>query len=216
MRLFSLQPAIKVLLFDIDNTLYVNKEYVDSQIKHLIWRFALYKQLTVQEAERLIEAEKERYAAKTGGKKNSLGNIMCKFGVSLQENARWRDEMFEPEAYLGIDDAVVDAVRSLAGRFSLAAVTNNTVAIGRRTLAAIGLADLIPAVVGLDTCFVSKPAAEPYQAALALLQLSPRDAVSIGDRYSVDLEIPISMGMGGILIEKLTDIYALPDVLPAN
>jgi len=213
MKVFSIPQDVKSLLFDIDNTLYSDDGYYQLQIELLLRRFAEQKKISPADAREMFEAEKKRYAAENGGKKTSTGNIMQAFGISLEENARWRDELFKPEDFLSEDGGTVAVFKRLVSSYSIAAVTNNTVGIGRRTLAVLGLADLIPVIVGLDTCFVSKPAEEPFEAALQILGCSPHNAVSVGDRYDVDLEIPLAMGMGGVLIENLSDLYALPEIL---
>lgn len=216
MQVYHLPAVVTALLFDIDNTLYSNDAYASLQVELLIQRFATEKHIGFDEAEKLIDAEKARYAAANAGAKTSIGNIMSHLGVSLQENARWRDELFKPEEHLQPDEATIRAVRLICSRFAVAAVTNNTVGIGRRTLASLGLSGFFAVVIGLDTCFASKPAPEPFQTALRLLDTPPAGAVSVGDRYDVDLEVPLSMGMGGILIEELSDLHALPELLTAH
>jgi len=216
MKVFTLPAVPRALLFDIDNTLYVNDEYCRLQVELLVKRFAESKRLEIAEAKEMIVVARKRHSLQTGGGTTSTGNILAELGVDLRVSARWRDELFHPENYLQTDTRTIGAVSELAERFRIAAVTNNTVAIGRRTLKCLGLERLIPIVVGLDTCYVSKPAAEPYQAALEQLDMAPSVAVSIGDRYDVDLAVPISMGMGGILIERLADLYELPALFAAN
>ena len=201
------------MLFDIDNTLYSNDVYCRLQIELLVKRFAGWKGISFEEARELLEAEKKRYTSENDGRQTSTGNIMLAMGVSLEENARWRDELFKPEEYLVADSGTIAVISELSLVYTVAAVTNNTVEIGRRTLAALGLDRLIPVIIGLDTCFVSKPAEEPFEAALHILEVPPHHAVSVGDRFEVDLEVPLSMGMGGILVEGLLDLYKLPGVL---
>jgi phosphoglycolate phosphatase/putative hydrolase of the HAD superfamily len=216
MKRYSLPPEPRALVFDIDNTLYSNDEYCTLQVELLVQRFARLKQISVAQAWDLIRREKELYSAKTDGGVTSTGNILAAFGVSLQESARWRDELFFPEDFVEYDEGTVAVIQKLAKTYKIAAVTNNTVGIGRRTLKCIGLDGLISIVIGLDTCYVSKPAAEPYEAALERLDTPASAAVSIGDRFDVDLAVPISMGMGGILIETHADLCELPAALPAD
>lgn len=200
-------------MVDIDNTLYSNEVYYRLQIELLVNRFADWMGMSVQKAWDLLETEKKRYTSDNDGRQTSTGNIMQTLGVSLDENARWRDQLFKPEEHLTADGGTIAAVKELVSMCSIAAVTNNTVNIGRRTLAALDLDGLISVIIGLDTCFVSKPAREPFETALGMLEVSPLKAVSIGDRYDVDLEVPLSMGMGGILIDGLSDLYELPEIL---
>jgi hypothetical protein len=37
--------------------------------------------------------------------------------------------------------------------------------------------------------------------------------ISIGDRYDVDIEVPLAMGMGGILVEGAAEVAKLPGFL---
>ena len=213
MQVFHLPTSVKALIFDIDNTLYANEHYGRLQVELLIRRFAQRFHMSFEEAQSIIVKEKKTYAAGHEGSNTSIGNIMAMLGVSIEENAGWRDELFKPEDFLKPDERTIGVVNELSSCFAIAAVTNNTTAIGRRTLAALGLESLFPLVVGLDSCFVSKPAKEPFELVLSELQVSPQHSISLGDRYDVDLKVPLSMGMGGILVESLADLYELPELL---
>ena len=92
-------------------------------------------------------------------------------------------------------------------------VTNNPVSIAKRTLAALGVADLLPLIVGLDTCMCAKPGEEPFRKFLELSGSESGNCVSIGDRYDIDLVIPMEMGMGAILVDGVEDVYKLPDLI---
>jgi len=37
--------------------------------------------------------------------------------------------------------------------------------------------------------------------------------ISIGDRMEIDIELPVKNGMGGMVVEGLEDVYALPEIL---
>jgi ribonucleotide monophosphatase NagD (HAD superfamily) len=37
----------------------------------------------------------------------------------------------------------------------------------------------------------------------------PGACVSVGDRYDMDIAIPLSLGMGGILVAGVADVYQL-------
>ena len=213
MRLYSIPPRVTALVFDIDNTLYRNDRYCELQVELLVRRFAATRHMGEDEAKGLIARKKRVYEQKNGGRKTSTGNIMLELGVPLEENARWRDALFAPEDHLRSDPKTVESITTLRDRFATAAVTNNTVRIADRTLAVLGLDGVFDAIVGLDTCFVSKPAAEPFLAALERIGASSETAVSIGDRYDVDLEVPLSLGMGGVLVETLEDLHRLPVAL---
>lgn len=213
MNIHFLPARVEALLFDIDNTLYKNDEYYHLQTDLLVERYAKDRGVDLEVARRTVENAKERYRAANSGRSTSMGNVMLSLGVPISTNCRWRDELFEPEQHLSGDNRVVTAVRQLASRFKIAALTNNTVNIGERTLAVLGLLELFPVIIGLDTCGVSKPEPEPFLAALKALGVPAGKTASIGDRFEVDIEMPLSLGMGGILIEKLADLISLPEFL---
>jgi len=83
----------------------------------------------------------------------------------------------------------------------------------RKTLEAIGASDFFKDIVGLDTCFKSKPAEEPFCRAVEILQTKAEKCLSVGDRYDMDLSLPLQMGMGGLLVSGVEDVYKLPEIL---
>jgi phosphoglycolate phosphatase/putative hydrolase of the HAD superfamily len=202
----------------MDGTLYTHAEYLASQTELPLRRLArLYgKNYGVMKA----EFDAYRAAREHGGGegKISMGNAFRAFGVSIEENVRWREELYQPERYLREDPRLRETLLRLLGEgavplFSLALVTNNPVSIARRTLRCLGVGDCFSVIIGLDTCMVSKPHRLPFQRAAESLGLSPERCVSIGDRREIDLALPLEMGMGGILVDGVEDVYALPELL---
>ena len=94
MKTYNLPANVDALIFDIDNTLYRNDNYCELQVQLLIERFAKEREMTVTDAVSAINRGKMDYQNATGGKKTSTGNVMLNLGVALDENARWRDELF--------------------------------------------------------------------------------------------------------------------------
>jgi phosphoglycolate phosphatase/putative hydrolase of the HAD superfamily len=117
----------------------------------------------------------------------------------------------------------------------LVALTNNPRSVGEATLEALGVADLFARVVGLDDTMKSKPAREPFLLAArhALAGLGTElpgmgtelpgtgtelgtgfaDCLAVGDRYEVDLAIPLELGMGAVLVDGVEDVYGLPELI---
>ena len=40
------------------------------------------------------------------------------------------------------------------------------------------------------------------------------DCISIGDRFDIDLSLALSLGMGGILVSGVEEVWELPRILP--
>jgi len=85
--------------------------------------------------------------------------------------------------------------------------------VAERTLDVLGVRSLFPRVIGLDEAGHSKPHPAAFDIAYGVLGRDPSQVVAVGDRYAVDLEVPLSRGSGGVLVESMDDVYALPLVL---
>jgi phosphoglycolate phosphatase/putative hydrolase of the HAD superfamily len=213
LKVFHLPSSVSALIFDMDNTLYTHPEYLQSQIDLPIRRLAEFRHTTFEAMRQEIAAYRKTWAQEHDGAQVSLGNIFRSFGISIEETIRWREELYEPEKYLKSDPKLRETLLSLAASFALAVVTNNPVSVARRTFAALGVGDLFGVVVGLDTCLVSKPHEAPFRKAAELLGKPLESCVSIGDRYGIDIALPLELGMGGVLVDGVEDVYSLGESL---
>jgi phosphoglycolate phosphatase/putative hydrolase of the HAD superfamily len=126
-------------------------------------------------------------------------------------SVRWREELFRPQDFLHEDTRLIKTIENLSQDYRLAAVTNNPSAVGRAALRCLGIEPFFPLVVGLDSCLASKPDPAPYRYAVNTMQLAPGHIVNVGDRYEIDIEPVLGLGMGGILVESLDDVYSLDE-----
>ncbi len=201
------------VLFDIDGTLYTDAAYGAHQMDILVAELARIRGVTVAEASAEVGRARERLSA-AEGRTTSLGNAMAALGVDLPTSVAWRERLIEPEAFLKPDPLLDGALARLTeAGIALVAVTNNPRSTGLRSLAALSVAGRFKAVVGLDDTMKSKPAREPYELAAKLAGAAWERCVSVGDRYDVDLALPLSMGMGAVLVRGVEDVYGLPEAL---
>ena len=196
----------------MDLTLYSNPEYGQYQIDSLVEKMGELRGLSFEEMNHKVKEAREAWALSHGGKNISLSNILCGFGIPMEEIVRWRETLCVPKDFLKEDKRLRETLEKLAHTFVLGVVTNNPVLVARKTLVALGVAEYLPIIVGLDTCMCSKPHEKPFVKFSELSCCPPDTCVSIGDRYDVDLDIPLKMGMGGILVDGVEDVYELPDV----
>lgn len=221
MTAYRIPETIGAFLFDIDGTLYSNEEYGRFQSEVLIRELALIRGEPYEVIVAAVERIRGKHAAANGGAKTSLGNAMAALGVDIATSAAWRARLIAPSAYLTVDPELRRTLSVLAAGIAdhparLVAVTNNPRSVGQATLVALGVSDLFMRVVGLDDTMKSKPAAEPYLLAASLAGVAPAACLSVGDRYDVDLAVPLELGMGAILVSGVTDVYALPSYLTAS
>jgi phosphoglycolate phosphatase/putative hydrolase of the HAD superfamily len=218
MKAYNLPAKCAAILFDMDSTLYSNPEYARSQIDLPIERLAGTRGVSFSQMNDEINQFRADWAKAHNGQGISLGNIFKAFGISISENVKWRKELYIPEKYLQRDSRLRSALEQLASRFVLAIISNNPVSIIDRTLCALGVEDLfhtrtLVRIVGLDTCGVSKPHEEPFMRAAVLCGASLDSCVSVGDRYDIDIALPLELGMGGVLVDGVEDVYKLPELL---
>jgi FMN phosphatase YigB (HAD superfamily) len=218
MKVYKLPAELQApaLLFDMDSTLYTHDEYAKTQIDLPIKRLAEKKGKTFEQMNDEVTQYRKNWAQTHNGQAISLSNTFLAFGVSIEENIRWRDELFRPEDYLKPDIQLRCVLQILASRFSLAIVTNNTVSITVRSLSVLGIDSIIKNIVGLDTVKASKPDKIHFLKAAELCGTSVEQCISIGDRYDIDIALPLEMGMGGILVDNAEDVYKLPDLFASG
>ena len=212
MKTYNLPQNPKALIFDIDSTLYTNAAYAFEQVDCQVRQFARDRGITADQARRMVADYRKKFAATNNGKKISLGNTLLAFGIPIAQSVEWRKTLMEPADFLKRDEKLIQTLRSLSRRFKLICVTNNPVFTARKTLDAIGISEFFPKIVGLDTCLKSKPALEPFQKACELTHTEPKDCIAIGDRYDMDIALPLEMGMGGILVTGVEEVYEINEL----
>lgn len=209
MKYFNLPEKIETLIFDIDSTLYTNEAYafeqIDCQVRHL----AKLRGISDDECRHLVAQKRKEYADSHDGQKISLGNVLVGLGVSIEDSIKWRNELYNPSEYLSFDQQLEKKMRELKEKYKIICVTNNPTFVARKTLEVIGISPFVEHIVGLDTCKKSKPAKEIFLKAMELTDSIPETSVSVGDRFDIDLKLPLEMGMGGILVDGVEDVYKI-------
>ncbi len=213
MRIHKIPQTIQTLIFDIDSTLYTNSAYAYEQVDCQVREFAKLKNMTSDEARKLVFDFRKNFAKENNGKKISLGNLLTNFGIPIEQSVQWRNDLMRPEDFLIRDEKLICELHILSKKYKLICVTNNPVKPARKTLEVIGISDFFEHIVGLDTCYKSKPAREPFEKALELTKTVAENAVAIGDRFDLDIELPLRMGMGGIEVSGVEDVYGLNKIL---
>ncbi len=212
MKIYKIPKELKAIIFDIDSTLYTNAKYAFEQVDVQVRYYASLHNMTNEEARNLVSDYRKKWALDHNGQKISLGNTLKAFGVPIAESIKWRETLIEPADFLSKDEKLIEVIKELDKKFKMICVTNNPVLPARKTLEALGISEYIKDIIGLDTCGVSKPAIEPYKLAVEKCGCKAENCISIGDRYDIDLALPLEMGMGAIEVAGVTDVYELVKV----
>jgi len=213
MKIYRLPARLKTVIFDIDSTLYTNPEYAIEQVDVQIRHFAQLRGMTDEAARSMISAYREKWSLEHEGRKISMGNTMKAFGISIEESIKWRETLLDPAKYLQRDDHLASVLNKLNETYALICVTNNPVLPAEKTLKVLGVESYMTGIIGLDTYKLSKPAKEPLLLAAQQTGAAPQECLSVGDRYDIDLATALDMGMGGILVTGVEDVYTLPEIL---
>ncbi|MDR2793029.1 MAG: HAD hydrolase-like protein [Treponema sp.] len=214
-KCYSLPQKISALIFDMDGTLYTNPYYAQLQIDCAVKKLARVQGKTFGEMQREIAGYRKRWADAHNGRKTSLAHVFLAFGISIEESVKWREELYSPADYLSPNPALRETLKRFKDLdLKLALVTNNPVLVARKTLAALDVEGIFGVCIGLDTCLASKPSEAPFRKAAELLGAEFRECVSVGDRFDVDIAVPLELGMGGILVDGVEDVYRI--TIPAN
>lgn len=215
MKIYKIPSDLRAFIFDIDSTLYTNQAYAFEQVDCQVRQFAKERGISADEARRMVAEYRKQFAAEHNGSKVSLGNTLLSFGVPIEQSVQWRRELLEPADFLNRDEKLIEELKILQKKYQLICVTNNPVLPARKTLDALGISEFFPEIIGLDTCFKSKPALEPFETAVERLSKSSEsgikaeNCIAIGDRYDMDIALPLKMGMGGILVNGVEEVYQI-------
>lgn len=209
MKFYNLPERPLAFIFDMDSTLYTNKAYAFEQVDCQVRQFAKERGISSDEARKMVADYRQKFSEENNGKKIGLGNVLLAFGVPVEKSVEWRKTLMEPADFLTTDARLARELAALAERFKLICVTNNPVFTARKTLDALGISCFFPDIVGLDVCCKFKPAFEPFETACKILEIPAKNIISVGDRYDMDIAIPLEMGMGGILVSGVEDVYQI-------
>jgi len=198
----------------MDLTLYRNEEYYTSQIRNQVTLLARDLNTSVEALDARLSVWEKDFSRGHGGRKPSFGNtLLGALGYPIEKSVELRRRAIRPEDYLSTDTRLQATLAVLGSFCSLVLVTNNPADVARRTLSVLGVEEFFPRIIGLDEAGHSKPHPAAFDLAAEALRLPWVEVVAVGDRFPVDLEVPLSRGSGGVLVESMEDVYALPRVL---
>ena len=213
MKIYRVPKKLKTIVFDIDSTLYTNEAYVSHQSEVQLRRFANVRGISEEKTRTMFDDYRSEWSKTHGGKKISESNTLAALGIPIETCVAWRNELIEPADFLSRDEKLFAVLQTLKKSCALVCVTNNPVGVGHKTLGALGVEHCISFVIGLDTFGKSKPAREPFEKAAEETGAEIAECLSVGDRYDIDIVLPLDLGMGGILVDGVSDVYELPNVL---
>jgi HAD superfamily hydrolase (TIGR01493 family) len=146
-----------------------------------------------------------------------MSRTLESLGISLRDWVAARDEELDPGPLVKRDTRLRGQLETLAGRFTLAILTNNSRRHADAITHAIGIRDLFDErIFTVSDELVLKPDPSVFRRVADALGLPPEQCISVGDRPSVDIEPARKLGMRGIVVDPPDGIYVVLDQLIAE
>jgi putative hydrolase of the HAD superfamily len=203
---------LKYLVFDLDGTLYVNKD-LGREINLCACRYiAELKGMAVSEAGELLRKTRKRLAMESG-MDSTLSHACLELGGDLKTlHLRFADEIV-PETFLSRDERVLRLLHTLRSRFDLAIYTNNNRRLSTRIMEALGVFEQFRHVLTIEDSWQPKPDRRALENIYQALGCKPAECLFIGDRYDIDLRLPAAMGSMVFLATCVDELLPLNKLL---
>jgi carbamoyl-phosphate synthase large subunit len=190
---------INAVLFDLDNTLYAEEQFVMSGLRAVAKFLATSHSV---DSETLFQ--KMVHILKTEGRGRIFNKVLHDLGVDSES---WLKtvllEYRTHEPRIALFPGVVDILNSLRQRgMRLGLVTDGPASTQRSKVTSLNLTDIMDVIVYTadlgEGC--SKPSTLPFEVALNLLGLTPQTAAYIADDITKDFAGPNRLGMRSVQV----------------
>ena len=203
---------IKVILFDLDGTLYNSTEVRKKFAEAAYHALAKLKDITVEEATSLIEDTREKLKEKHGFPVPYTLTLV-RFGMPVENWHKENIDFFDPRDYLSSNGELREMLLDLRKRCRLAILTNNNEVQAGRILQALKVKDLFDRVFTYNSFKTMKPNPQFYKQAAKVMEVTPEECLVVGDRYSIDLIPAQNLGMQIYEVKGPDDIPKLVTAL---
>ena len=199
---------IKVILFDLDGTLYKNPEVRKKFAEAAYHALAKLKKISVEEAKSMIEETREKLKEKHGFPVPYTLTLI-RFGMPVEMWHKENIDFFDPRDYLSENGELKEMLLGLRKRCRLAILTNNNEVQAQRILEALQVRDLFDRVFSYNSFKTMKPNPDFFKKAAKEMDVNPDECLVVGDRYSVDLIPAQDLGMKIYEVKGPDDIKKL-------
>jgi putative hydrolase of the HAD superfamily len=218
--------APRVVLFDLDDTLFAHRAAVEAGI--LAYAATLGRPYGALEAEEVVtlwhDLEEEHYHSYLAGRLDfeqqrqaRARDFAARHGVTLgdEEASAWFADYFEHyvAAWALHEDALpcLDALEATIPGVRFGLITNGDLAFQRRKVEAVGLDARIEHLVASGEVGVVKPEAGIFHHACALFGVEPSEAAYVGDRLRTDAIGAARAGLLGVWLNRRAATPSLED-----
>jgi putative hydrolase of the HAD superfamily len=207
------QPnRVRGIIFDLDGTLYVAPDFADTIQNAACSYIAGLKGIATDQACNLLATARGILKEETD-EVPTLSAVCRRLGGNVQALHAFFTEALKPEAYLVRDDRVVTLLERIEQSIPLYLFTNNNRVLTTRILHILGLKGLFRHIYTIDDTWRGKPDEAMLGRILAEAELTPSEALFVGDRYDVDLRLPEQRGCPVYLSQSIEQLLRLEELL---
>ena len=203
---------IKAIVFDMDGTLYISDEFASAIKLAAASYLSGVLGISADESRKMMSENGKRLAKEKNGVVTLSGVCAC-LGGNTRDMHKFFGENLQPENFLTSDSRVVDLLERLSKRFELYLYTNNSRKLSERILKILGIKGFFSALFTIDDDWIAKPNTEKLKWVLNEIEVSPNEALFVGDRYNVDLQIPEQNGCPVYLSQNIDELLLLDQLL---
>jgi len=197
--------AWQAIVFDLDDTLYAERDYVLSGMRAVAdWArraFDLPAERSCAELRSLVDA---------GARGNTFDRWLARHGIAAAEHVATMVEVYRSHRpTIALQPAVEKLLQRLAARYRLGIVTDGYLAVQRQKVAALGIERRVHAIVYSDALGRDawKPDPRPFYEVLAQLDVPAQRAVYVGDNPAKDFLGARRAGMASIRLRRTNGVY---------
>lgn len=192
---------MKAVLFDLDNTLYPEIEFVKSGFRavahYLSSRHYLDREALVERMLGILDRE---------GRGKIFDTLLRDLDMYSEETVRLLVFLYRSHCpTIPLYDETLPTLSLLREKgFRLGVITNGMASVQRSKVRALGIADLFNVIIYTDEIGRDywKPSTVPYQIALNLLEVEPSEAIYVGNDLAKDFLGANRLGVSTIQVKR--------------
>jgi putative hydrolase of the HAD superfamily len=190
---------MKAIIFDLDGTLYRNKDIEKQNIIAAINAIATHNRITLDDASALLEKNRSKYTSTSG--------ILAAIGVPNELVKSFQLKLIHPDQSINSDLELCSKIRALKQSFKLLLLTNTRREIADRIIKKLGFmeGDFDLVMAGGDFS-PPKPSVEVVKQALEMVSADAVGSYAVGDRWRVDLEPAKVLNMSTVEVKTRDEL----------
>jgi putative hydrolase of the HAD superfamily len=192
-------PDRRAIVFDLDDTLYPYRAFVRSGFRAVACRLAAERRLQPSAVLRVL-----RRALGSDRRGQELQELCARFSLPESLVRSLADLIRQHTPTLRLPRESLEVLKVLRAHWKVGVLTNGEPAVQRRKVAALGISELVDAVLFATECGDGhgKPSPSAFRAALDRLNVDASHAVFVGDDPRTDIEGATAVGMSTIHVMR--------------